>query len=406
MLPAMVVAALVATCWIAFSPATATPRVVARAQLHSYAAFESMIDEIYSAQGFGEVFRASDRFAPLRALVGADVGDRPCAIALVADVQGSAQWVGIVPDALRDHALEDPRAQGGDPAVHAFVERTAADRGWLTAAADDDAALRVFVDVTALREVWGDEIGSFAAMVRSWAALRAMLSQSSPAVEHAVDLLDRTLCTLDAWSAVEVSVNVHAGRLRAQANLVPELGSAAEHAMRTWSPMPIPAQRIAFDGADLQGFVGPSDVDAHALLCGAVPSAVMDAHADIERFTRLGGVFAFGVESPRAGLLLPYGEHPLGDPAWPAEWRATATRCMSPLVGGDEIGSDALFVRMRPAPWLQSLYDRADPRLRVPDRAAEGWVEMRGRPRAGALQVEIDVDGPALAAVIPCLRIP
>lgn len=406
MLPAMVVAALVATCWIAFSPAPATPRVVAHAQLHSYAAFESMVDEVYDAQGFGEVFRASDRFAPLRAMFGADVGDRPCAIALVADAQGSAQWVGIAPDALRDHALEYPRAQGGDPAVHTFVERTASDRGWLAAAADDDAVLRVFVDVAALREVWGDEIESFAAMARSWAALRAMLDRSSPAIEHAVDLLDRSLCTLDAWSAFECSLTLDAGALRARANLVPEVGSAAEHALRTWQPMPIPAQRVAFDGADLQGFIGPSDVDAHALLCGSLPETGSDAHADIERFARVGGVFAFCVEAQQIGLMLPYGEHPLGDPAWPVAWRATASRCMSPLVGGDEIGSDALFVRMRPAPWLQSLYDRADPRLRVPDRAAEGWVEIHGRPRAGALQLEIDVDGPALAAVIPSLRIP
>ncbi|MBK6941464.1 MAG: hypothetical protein IPH13_14900 [Planctomycetes bacterium] len=402
----MVVAGLVATCWLAFSAPTDTPRVVAHAQLHSYSAFESMIDEVYAAQGFGGVFRVSDRFAALRALVGADVGDRPCVIALVAGVDGAADLVGIAPDALRDHALQHPRAFGGDPALHAFVEDAASARGWLSAAADDDATLRVFVDVAALREVWGDEIGSFAAMVRSWAALRAMLMQSSPAVEHAVDLLDRSLCTLDAWSSVECSLSVRLGRLSARANLVPEAGSAADHALRTWQPLPIPARRIAFDGADLQGFVGPSDVDAHALLCGSLPETLSDAHADVERFARLGGVFAFGVESHGVGLLLPYGEHPLGDPAWPAAWRVTATRCMSPLAGGDEIGSDALYVRMRPAPWLQSLYDRADPRLRVPDRAADGWVEVHGRPRAGALQLEIDVDGAALAAVIPSLRIP
>lgn len=404
---AMGFAALIVSCWLGLAQPAASPRVVLHAQLHSFAAFEALVDELYAAQGFGAVYRSADRFASVRTLLGVDSGDRPCAVALVADATGAAHWIGIAPDALHDHALDRPRAHGGDPGLHAFVEAEATRWNWLTAAADDDVAIRVFVDVVAVREVWGDDLASFAAMARSAAALRAMLRQSSPLIEQAVEVLDRSVCTLDAWSTLEGSLDVRGGRWVAALTLVPESGSAAEHALRTWQPARVPATRIAFEGADLQGCIGASDVDAHTLLCAAFPEdATSASHAELERFARVGGVFAFGLEPDRVGVLLPYGEHPVGDPAWPAPWRAVAVRCMSPLAAGDDVGSTMLYARVRPAGWLQCLYDRADPRLQVPARAVDGWVDVRGTARGGALRLEIEADGAAMAAVVPCLRLP
>lgn len=404
MLPAMVAVTLAVFCSIALASAEPPPRLVAHARIHSFSALEAMIGDAYAAQGFGEVYRDRDRFDELRALVGADVGDRPCAVAWVADATGRAHVVGVAPDALREKPLDHALARGADPHVCAFVEDLATSQRWLPHAADDDAPVRVLVDVAAVRDVWRDELGTFAAMVRSTVALRAMLAQSSPMLEQAVDVLDRSVCSLDAWSSLDVALGLHAGRLSARATLVPESGSAAEHGLRTWQPLRIPVERVAFDGADLQGFIGPSDVDVAALLCD--PQATAVDSAALDRFARTGGVFAFGLEPDRVGLMLPYGEHPVGDPAWPVAWRAAATRCMSPLNAGDDIAADAVFVRARPAAWIANLYDRVDPRLTVPERSVDGWIEVRGRAIGGALELDVDADVPAIAAAIPCLRIP
>lgn len=404
MLPRMVVAGLLVCASLGFAPTAAPPRLVAHARIHSFAAFESMFHEAYGAQGFGAVYGSADRFAPLRALVGEDVADRPCAFALVADDAGEAHLVGVAPDAVHPQPFERPLAQGADPIVCEWVAGLAREQRWLAHAADDDAQLRLFVDVAALREVWRQKLEGLATMARSMATLRAVLARSSPLLESAVDLLERSVCSLDAWSSLELAIGHHAGKWDVRVTLVPEAGSAAELGLKTWQPLPMPSERIDFVAADLQGFVGASDVDVHALLCEGNPEDASAAARELEVLGRSGGVFAFRAASPEAALIVPYGAHPVGEPSWPADWRAAATRCMSPLGAGDSVGNDPLYVRLRPAAWLDALYARVDARMRVPERAADGWIEVRGRARAGALVLDVRLDEAALAALIPELR--